>query len=264
MTRYATTPLPTADEAEYTLPGATNRQLDYIASLLQQREVKPETAAALGPKIAVQMVANEERGDSAPAVDGISKKRASESISKLLELPKRRNELPARPAKTRDIVAETRSQAVAERITPAKVPAGHYAVDNEAGELRFYTVWWAPEQPGRSPFFKLYVEHGPDDSEVPFKSALTILRKIAEDPRAAALRYGREIGACSVCGKRLTNSLSRLLDIGPVCGGRFWDEGDWKVIKVRGRDALRSAGLDPKADAPEGTDFDAIREQAGL
>jgi hypothetical protein len=174
MTRYATTPLPTADEAEYTLPGATNRQLDYIASLLQQREVKPETAAALGPKIAVQMVANEERGDSAPAVDGISKKRASESISKLLELPKRRNELPARPAKT------------------------------------------------------------------------------------------REIGACSVCGKRLTNSLSRLLDIGPVCGGRFWDEGDWKVIKVRGRDALRSAGLDPKADAPEGTDFDAIREQAGL
>jgi hypothetical protein len=261
MTRYATTPLPTADEAEYTLPGATNRQLDYIASLLQQREVKPETAAALGPKIAVQMVANEERGDSAPAVDGISKKRASESISKLLALPKRRNELPARPAKTRDIVAETRSEA---RITPEKVPAGHYAVDNEAGELRFYTVWWAPEQPGRSPFFKLYVEHGPDDSEVPFKSALTILRKIAEDPRAAALRYGREIGACSVCGKRLTNSLSRLLDIGPVCGGRFWDEGDWKVIKVRGRDALRSAGLDPKADAPEGTDFDAIREQAGL
>jgi hypothetical protein len=264
MTRYATTPLPTADEAEYTLPGATNRQLDYIASLLQQREVKPETAAALGPKIAVQFVANEERGDSAPAVDGISKKRASESISKLLALPKRRNELPARPAKTRDIVAETRSQTVADRITPEKVPAGHYAVDNEAGELRFYAVWWAPITPGRDPFFKVYVEHGPDDSEVPFKSALTILRKIAEDPRAAALRYGREIKSCSSCGKRLTNRISRLLDIGPVCGGRFYSEDDWKARKATARDALRAAGLDPKADAEEGDDLDAIREQAGL
>jgi hypothetical protein len=149
MTRYATTPLPTADEAEYTLPGATNRQLDYIASLLQQREVKPETAAALGPKIAVQFVANEERGDSAPAVDGISKKRASESISKLLALPKRRNELPARPAKTRDIVAETRSQTVADRITPEKVPAGHCRAPLRPRDQVLLLVREAPHEPNQ-------------------------------------------------------------------------------------------------------------------
>lgn len=139
---------------------------------------------------------------------------------------------------------------------PDAVPAGRYAVENGDGELRFYRVARSKRNPAR---VWLHVQHGPSESEVPFswQGYRTILESIAQDARGAAVRYGREIGACSSCGKRLTNALSRELGIGPVCGGRFYaEDGDeWKGIKDTARKRLREMGIDPDADLPEDDAF---------
>ena len=43
------------------------------------------------------------------------------------------------------------------------------------------------------------------------------LDEAAEDPVAAAVRYGRLTGNCSCCGRRLTDPKSIKLGIGPIC-----------------------------------------------
>lgn len=47
------------------------------------------------------------------------------------------------------------------------------------------------------------------------------LLTIAADPKAAAIRYGRLLGNCSVCGRLLTNQDSIDAGIGPICASRF-------------------------------------------
>lgn len=43
----------------------------------------------------------------------------------------------------------------------------------------------------------------------------------ASDPEAAAIAYGRRLGACSVCGRKLTNHASIDAGIGPICAEKF-------------------------------------------
>lgn len=100
------------------------------------------------------------------------------------------------------------------------VAAGRYAVEGLDGTLRFYKVdrptdgKWA----GRT-FVKVYAS----DNTWPVKGAYAhkVLHEIAQDPKAAMLRYGREIGACGHCGRTLTDETSRANGIGPVCAGRM-------------------------------------------
>lgn len=44
----------------------------------------------------------------------------------------------------------------------------------------------------------------------------------ASDPEAAAVAYGRREGACSICGRKLTNHTSIDLGIGPICYNKFF------------------------------------------
>jgi hypothetical protein len=96
------------------------------------------------------------------------------------------------------------------------VPAGRYAVETEEGHLAFYRVdcptegTWA----GRT-FVK--VQASDELHPVRGAAAASVLRKIAVDPAAASLRYGREIGSCGVCGRTLTDEDSRARGIGPIC-----------------------------------------------
>jgi hypothetical protein len=41
------------------------------------------------------------------------------------------------------------------------------------------------------------------------------------DPKEAAIKYGRMLGACSVCGKTLKDPESIQLGIGPICAGKM-------------------------------------------
>lgn len=49
---------------------------------------------------------------------------------------------------------------------------------------------------------------------------LAILR-IAENPREAAVRWGKQTGTCSCCGRELTNAASIALGIGPICADKW-------------------------------------------
>ncbi len=124
------------------------------------------------------------------------------------------------------------------------VPTGRYAVESADGTLTFYRVKNAKD--GR---VFIHLKHGNGESEVPFtvKGYTTILQSIVNaGPLEAALRYGRELGCCSVCASDLTNRLSRELGIGPVCGGRYYDDPtDWTKVKKAARTAIRARGEDP-------------------
>lgn len=110
------------------------------------------------------------------------------------------------------------------RVDPeleAKVPDGRYAVTGDDGVVKFYRVrkvtsgQWA----GRT-----FVDRQAGDETFPVRFATErakILSAIAKDVKAAAIRYGRELGQCSQCGRTLTNPESIQLGIGPVCLSRL-------------------------------------------
>jgi hypothetical protein len=43
----------------------------------------------------------------------------------------------------------------------------------------------------------------------------------ANDPKEAAIKYGRLTGACAICGRHLENKESIERGIGPICAERF-------------------------------------------
>jgi hypothetical protein len=241
-TRYLDAPVRPSTPLPVAQVPATDAQVNFLRTLVRDRAISDEAREHAEQRIARwdAWVTRGRIGDF-----GLSKSVASAAISKCKEHPFRSQTAPVAPA-----VSE---QPRREVPSPEQLPAGRYAIENAEGELRFYHVWRGTERPT---FVKLYVEHGPDSSEVPFKSALSILARLAADPATAARRYGAEIGSCSVCSRRLTNRLSRLLSIGPVCGGRFYVEDDWSAIKESGRERLRAAGLDPKGEVDESDNFD--------
>jgi hypothetical protein len=58
------------------------------------------------------------------------------------------------------------------------------------------------------------------DSRIP-DNVKAVLLEAAADPLTAAIRYGKETGSCSCCGKELTNKESIRLGIGPICREKF-------------------------------------------
>lgn len=102
-----------------------------------------------------------------------------------------------------------------------EVPAGYYAIEVD-GTVKFYRVdrptegRWA----GRT-FVK--VQASDDLHPVRGEGARKVLEAIAVDPKAASLRYGREIGRCGVCNRTLTDETSRANGIGPICA----DKAGW-------------------------------------
>jgi RNA polymerase subunit RPABC4/transcription elongation factor Spt4 len=160
---------------------------------------------------------------------GVSVKRASDIISKLLTLP------------VRDDIVKKQNPGWPD------VPAGRYAVESDEGELRFYRLWV-----GNTGYKKLYLLHGPDSTELPYKTALGVCGKIFRAGiEECAIRYGREIGACSNCGRRLTNRISRELGIGPVCGGRMFGD-DWNGRVIDARKDIELRGEDPDEEINDG------------
>jgi len=223
-----------------TVEGPTEPQLKFLNSLLDERDLRQggKVVAATDEEYAEAIRLLKEQATK------LSPKNASAWIDRLLSLP----HLPV----TRVV---TRSGQTSDIPSPSDLPAGYYAIENADGELRFYKVWRGTRNPN---YVKMYVQHGPDESEVPFKSSLIIMARIIEaGPYDCARRYGAEIGRCSVCGKRLTNRVSRLLSIGPICGGRYWDDDMvWKEMVASARDVLLDQGLDPSGNVSESDHFD--------
>jgi hypothetical protein len=58
-------------------------------------------------------------------------------------------------------------------------------------------------------------------AEVISLTVMDELRKVADDPHAYAVSYGRMTGNCCICGTGLTNAKSVALGIGPICAANY-------------------------------------------
>jgi Family of unknown function (DUF6011) len=95
-----------------------------------------------------------------------------------------------------------------------EVADGRYAIPKPDGTLMFYSV--------KKGTYTTFVDVWASDARWPIKAKPEkdrILTAIKNDPDAGP-RFGREIGRCYVCGRTLTDELSRQLGIGPVCRDR--------------------------------------------
>ena len=99
------------------------------------------------------------------------------------------------------------------RIKPARQAGTLYVLDEERTELGHYG-----EQPM---YLGKIVEgkfHAGRNANAGTRAAL---ERIAQDPKGAAITYGRLTGRCSCCGRLLTKHASVEAGIGPICATRW-------------------------------------------
>ena len=96
------------------------------------------------------------------------------------------------------------------------VSSGRYAI-YIGDKLRFFHVNSPAEGKWAGYIFiKEFVGGGEEFSIRNREARNQILGAIANDPDALA-RYGQELGICGICGRELTDEVSRATGIGPVC-----------------------------------------------
>lgn len=170
---------------------ASPRQVSYLRDLLAERE-----GIAAAEDIRDRLNAAREAG-------GVTNPFAQNAIQALLSIEK--------------VAAQAAAAADPE------VPEGRYAVEVPGGEdtdgepvLRFFRV----DRPTEGRWAgRTFVKIQAGDDFLPYRGEKTrrVLDAIAQDPRAAAIRYGHELGVCGRCGRTLTDADSRAAGIGPVC-----------------------------------------------
>lgn len=167
---------------------STDKQRDYIKSLAADRSIDESQAAFI----------------ASDAFSKITMQQASRIIGELQKLPRVNNNAPR----------DTKSEALPD------VPEGRYAVEID-GVLKFYVI----DKPtdGRWAGFTFVAVQASDDKYPikSFASKLAILKLIAVNPREASERYGKELGACGICGRTLTDEESRANGIGPICAAKM-------------------------------------------
>ena len=102
------------------------------------------------------------------------------------------------------------------RTAPVQVADGRYAVE-EDGVLRFFKV-----KNGNRPGF-VFLDIQASDEWHSVRNVVrirTVPALIAQDPKAAMIRYGQELGECGHCGRTLTDAASRAAGIGPICAAK--------------------------------------------
>ncbi len=197
----------------------TERQREFLKSLLDARDIPTDADARVDTLWKCLRISED------PEEFGLSTKDASRDIDWLLSLPKK----PVAPPV----------------VGPAcrQLPPGRYAIENEDGQLRFYQQWVSPDGRRRN----LYVMFGPSAAKLFPKTQESICQKILNvGVRECAIRFGREIGACSKCGRTLTDRISRELGIGPICGSHMCeDKAAWKQEVKDARERIKARGDDP-------------------
>jgi hypothetical protein len=117
------------------------------------------------------------------------------------------------------ICKERELRQAAARKAPAPtvtVEDGRYAVE-EDGVLKFFKV----KNGNRPGFVFLDIQASDEWHAVRNVTRIhAIVALIAQDPQAAMIRYGHELGECGRCGRTLTDEASRAAGIGPVCASK--------------------------------------------
>lgn len=101
---------------------------------------------------------------------------------------------------------------------------GRYAVTGDDGTTDFwYISEWTTDVGRKMISLRMIVggQSGPVRVRMGPEAMVGVVRKIiADGPKEAMIRYGREIGECGNCGRTLTDAESRAAGIGPVCAKR--------------------------------------------
>jgi hypothetical protein len=174
-------------------PVMTKPQADYLAALIEERQMTDEQRVEARAKLAA----------------GLTKKEASAWISKALTLPRSTSQF-ARNLKD----------------MPA-VPDGRYAIEHPdvtEGVLKFYRVRTGGSKDPRWAGY-IFIDAGRggahDDlqwtpiKDVAYKRA--VLELIEKDPKAAGQKFGQEVGSCCHCGRSLTQEHTRARGTGDDC-----------------------------------------------
>lgn len=100
-----------------------------------------------------------------------------------------------------------------------ELKSGFYAIDID-GVTKFFKVD-IPTKGNWKGFPFLFVQASNDFHPVRHEFIKnSILNRIKQNPVVAMERYGQLIGRCGMCGKTLTDEISRKRGIGPICEGR--------------------------------------------
>lgn len=226
---------PASEGAGATEPGASNAQLSFLSGLLNERDIPEDARRSMLDRVDLQVALNEREGDRAPVVpaEGVTLRRAQDWIGRLKDKPKTPGGVAfdkRLSVQYKELELDSGTKRVGAVVGgESPVLRGHYALDTSgSGEFArrftndttFFHVWV-----GSRGGWKVYLHVSDDDRhEVPWPLKRDILLAIARDPAAASARFGHEKGRCGVCGRGLTNDLSRELGIGPVCRSRV---GAW-------------------------------------
>jgi len=202
----------------------TARQLDFITTLAAEKDLdglSPEQRVYVGRVVAGQV-------DPNPAA-------ASRIITALLALP---------------AIVPT---GVAATLAAVDVAAGRYALVDEHGVVKFYSV----DRPTEGRWAgRTFVNAVASDERHPIRnreSRNAILAAIAEQPERAMRLYAAELGRCGYCGRTLTDETSRAAGIGPDCADRHGiDRSVWAEQARREQaDRVRSVYTDDTATPEE-------------
>ena len=173
---------------------STPRQQAFMTDLLNEKDLTAETRGKYIARIG--QLSDEQ------ARRNLTKEQASNFIEYLFSLPRKE----ARP------------------VEQAAIPAGRYAVPNHMlngdtadNSISFFQVD-APQEGRWAGYVFVSRQAGSDLLRMNRRQqdeAKNAIRKFGYE--AASRLYGLELGHCGVCGRELTNEVSRAEGIGPVC-----------------------------------------------
>jgi hypothetical protein len=196
----------------------TGRQRDYLIRLLNTRDM-----THIGPDALQQIVTR-------VANNEVTNELASTWITRCLARPVK----SAQPASQHSPISqgnvapwqvhsysEDLHAMVSRNAETERVPRGSYALETPGTEftnnITFFSVWINAD--GSRWSVKVYASD--ELHKLSRATQYRVLDAIAENPAEAAELYGKEVGKCGICHRKLTNDISRARGIGPVCAARY-------------------------------------------
>jgi hypothetical protein len=183
-----------------TLFGPSEKQVSFISSLLDERELEAEA-----------------RDGFRAALATMDRKAASNLIDVLLKLPKAATKVPG-----------SAGSKLQEALSSA--PKSKYAIPNDELDISLESTKLTGDHlfiEIREYMGNLYMRrlHGSVGGftriRVANADAITIVNHIAQDPYKYAREFGKIYSCCGSCGAELTDPTSRELQLGPECRKKF-------------------------------------------
>jgi hypothetical protein len=158
----------------------------------------------------------------------LTREQVSDTITRLrkhLEAPAKPAQLAVEPTTTPVAPVDTPNERHALQDVLKALPMAHHTGTRYAlphtDNPDAYTYLWMKESKRGNRYLVSGVGGAHGDLVWSFlkieNGALTLARRIAEDPNGAMIRFGQVVGSCGHCGRTLTNQASREAGIGPVC-----------------------------------------------